>query len=148
MSPYSNRVKQVVICFLMSLLSFPQVRGQSGSLTSGPDEVIRKLEDAGVFEVPEVEFTSAYDGYRTYEHLQGLFFEVLPYLGDSTKVFCWYGVPENLAEGEKVPAVVLVHGGGGTVFPDWVKKWTDRGYAAISLALEGQVAGPRDADDK
>ncbi|MCP4310160.1 MAG: prolyl oligopeptidase family serine peptidase [Bacteroidetes bacterium] len=122
--------------------------GQTGSQTSGPQEIIQKLETAGVFEVPEFEFTSEYDGYRTYDHLQGLFFDALPYHGDSTKVFCWYGLPENIPAGSKVPAVVLVHGGGGTVFPDWVKKWTDRGYAAISIALEGQVAGLKDAGNK
>jgi dienelactone hydrolase len=35
--------------------------------------------------------------------------------------------------------VVLVHGGGGTAFKEWVKKWNDQGYAAISIAVEGQT---------
>ena len=37
-----------------------------------------------------------------------------------------------------MPGVVLVHGGGGTAFQDWVDEWTSRGYAAISIAVEGQ----------
>lgn len=135
-------------CFLLGLISITEAFPQIGSVSSGPEEIIQKLEDAGVFKVPDFEFTSDYDGYRTYDHLQGLFFDALPYHGDSTKVFCWFGLPENIPEGSRVPAVILVHGGGGTVFPDWVKKWTDRGYAAISLALEGQTAGPKDADNK
>ena len=34
---------------------------------------------------------------------------------------------------------MLVHGGGGTAFREWVEKWTERGYAAISIAVEGQT---------
>ena len=77
-----------------------------------------------------------------------MFFNGLPDHGKTTKVFCWYGVPETLQKGKKAPAVVLVHGGGGTVFPDWVKKWTDHGYIAISIGLEGQVPGPKDPASK
>ncbi len=141
-------LKQFLICICLAAAGFPVVMAQQGSETSGPEEIIQKLETSGVFEVPEFDLTSDYNGYRTYDHLQGLFFDALPYHGDSTKVFCWYGLPDNIPEGIKVPAVVLVHGGGGTAYPDWVKKWNDRGYAAISIALEGQVAGVRDADNK
>jgi dienelactone hydrolase len=35
--------------------------------------------------------------------------------------------------------MVLVHGGGGTAFPEWVKLWTARGYAAIALDTGGNV---------
>ena len=34
------------------------------------------------------------------------------------------------------PAVICVHGGGGTAFPAWVQAWVDRGYAAIALDME------------
>jgi len=37
---------------------------------------------------------------------------------------------------------VLVHGGGGTAFKEWVKKWNDHGFAAISIAVEGQTDEP------
>ena len=39
-------------------------------------------------------------------------------------------MPEH-KRGEKVPGMVLVHGGGGTAFASWVKRWNDRGYAAM-----------------
>lgn len=110
---------------------------------SGPEWVKHSLSGAGVFEAPKAVFTDKFDEYKQYENIQGLFFDGLDYHKNKTKVFCWYGVPESLQEGDKVPAVVLVHGGGGTVFPQWVKKWTDKGYAAISVALEGQVPGPK-----
>ena len=38
-------------------------------------------------------------------------------------------------------AVVLVHGGGGTAFSEWVKLWAKRGYAAIAMDLAG--CGPK-----
>lgn len=109
----------------------------------GPEWVKNSLTNAEVFEIPEVVFTEEYDEHKQYENIKGLFFTGLNYQGKETKVFCWYGVPDNLTVGGNAPAVVLVHGRGGTVFPQWVKKWTDRGYIAISVALEGQVPGPK-----
>lgn len=49
-----------------------------------------------------------------------------------TKVFAYIGYPENMTE--KVPAVVLVHGGGGVPYLTWVKMWNARGYAAIAFS--------------
>jgi dienelactone hydrolase len=123
-----------------------EVQEMSGSYISGegPGWVKESLENNGVFQEPPFYFTNKYDQYKQHQNIKGLFFNGLDYHENPTKVFCWYGVPENLKEGVKVPAVVLVHGGGGTVFPQWVKKWTDRGYAAISIALEGQAPGPKD----
>ncbi len=69
--------------------------------------------------------------------LQPLFFDGLPYQGKPTRVFAWLGLPP--ARSGKVPGVVLVHGGGGTAFKEWVQKWNEQGFAAISLAVEGQT---------
>ena len=40
--------------------------------------------------------------------------------------------------------MVLVHGGGGTAYKEWVQKWNAQGFAAISIAVEGQT----DVDEK
>ena len=69
--------------------------------------------------------------------LQSLFIEGLPYKGKPTKFYAYLGFPTNVMG--KVPAVVLVHGGGGTALADWVKYWTAKGYAALSLDTEGQI---------
>jgi dienelactone hydrolase len=72
--------------------------------------------------------------------LRPLFFEGRPYRGNPTRVFAWYGAsggPEG--NDRKRPAMVLVHGGGGTAFKDWVKRWNEHGFAAISIAVEGQT---------
>jgi dienelactone hydrolase len=74
-------------------------------------------------------------------HEQGvraLFFEGLPWRGKPTRVFAWYGVPPH-KDGEKLPAMVLVHGGAGTAFADWVRLWNARGYAAIAMDTCGSV---------
>jgi dienelactone hydrolase len=33
--------------------------------------------------------------------------------------------------------MVLVHGGGGTAFPEWAALWAERGYAALAMDLAG-----------
>ncbi|RTE55463.1 dipeptidyl aminopeptidase [Arenibacter aquaticus] len=110
---------------------------------TGPLWIKNKLIKEGVFIAPSYSFTNDYDEHKQFPNIKGLFFKGLPYNGKQTKVFCWYGLPNGLLAGEKRPAVVLVHGGGGTAFPEWVKKWTDKGYIAMAVALEGQVPGER-----
>jgi dienelactone hydrolase len=61
--------------------------------------------------------------------------------GRPTEVFAFYASPRTLGKGEaggaKVPGVVLIHGGGGTAFAEWVWLWAQRGYAAIAMDLSG-----------
>ncbi len=103
------------------------------------------LIKSGVLNTPKYNFTEKFDSEKSVleDNIKGLFFEGLPYHDKPTKVFCWYGEPENLSNESKVPAIVLVHGGGGTAFTQWVKEWTNRGYIAISIALEGQLPGKK-----
>ncbi len=70
--------------------------------------------------------------------VKGLFItSPIKYNGKETKIAAYLGFPENIKDGEKVPAIVLVHGGLGTAIPDWVKYWNDLGFAAISIDTEG-----------
>lgn len=71
--------------------------------------------------------------------VRSLFFEGATFNGKPTRVFAWYGAPTNAVGGKKVPAMVLIHGGGGTAFDAWVKLWLSRGYAAIAMDLCGSV---------
>ncbi len=71
--------------------------------------------------------------------VRALFYEGLDWKGNSTRTFAWYGVPEAADGEDKFPAMVLVHGGGGTAFADWVRLWTGRGYAAIAMDTCGSM---------
>jgi cephalosporin-C deacetylase-like acetyl esterase len=88
--------------------------------------------DEGLTGGPEHRFTG--------EGVTPLFYEGLPWKGKATRVFAWYGCPP-VKDGEKVPAMVLVHGGGGTAFDEWVRIWNRRGYAAISMDVTGSRPG-------
>lgn len=77
------------------------------------------------------------EGFRNQEGIRPIFYDGLDYEGKATKVFAWLGIPKSRTG--KVPGIVLVHGGGGTAFRQWVEKWNERGFAAIAIAHEGQV---------
>ena len=74
------------------------------------------------------------------------------YKGKQTKVFAYYGKPEGQGP---FPAMLLVHGGGGKAFPDWVKHWNKRGYCALAMDLAGNgpngrlpEGGPNQGDEE
>jgi dienelactone hydrolase len=92
---------------------------------------IRALES-----VPRVFESKPVEG----EGVQSLFYESVPWRGKPTRVFAYCGVPDAPA-GERVPGMVLVHGGGGSAFIRWVKLWMSRGYAAIAMDTCGCVSG-------
>jgi cephalosporin-C deacetylase-like acetyl esterase len=67
--------------------------------------------------------------------VKSIWFEGPPYQGKPTRVFAYYAAPA----GRKSPAMVLIHGGGGTAFAEWVRMWNRRGYAAIAMDTCGAV---------
>jgi cephalosporin-C deacetylase-like acetyl esterase len=89
-----------------------------------------------------------------------LTYESKPYQGNPTRVFAYYASPAtintNLIGEDTFPAVVLVHGGGGTAFEEWAQLWAKRGYAAIAMDLAGcgpdrkrlPNGGPNQSDDE
>lgn len=70
-----------------------------------------------------------------------LYYDGEPYQNRQTRVFAYYASPATLgaedAQDKTFPAVVLVHGGGGTAFGQWAELWARRGYAAIAMDLAG-----------
>jgi dienelactone hydrolase len=81
------------------------------------------------------------------EDIRALYFEGMPYRGKPTRVFAWMGIPRE-AEAAPVPGIVLVHGGLGTAFEEWVGHWVERGYAAIAIDTCGALPVPRDANPR
>ncbi|MGE3315288.1 MAG: alpha/beta hydrolase family protein [Planctomycetaceae bacterium] len=82
--------------------------------------------------------------FESTANMRAIYFDALPWKSKPTRVFAWLGMPKTIQAGKKVPGMVLVHGGGGTAFKEWVQKWNDEGFAAISIAVEGQtdIQGP------
>ena len=77
------------------------------------------------------------EGFKADGTVRAIYYDALTWKGKPTRVFAWIGLPAK-REG-KVPGMVLVHGGGGTAFKEWVQKWNAQGFAAISIAVEGQT---------
>ena len=77
------------------------------------------------------------EGFKPDGTVRAIFYDALPWQGKPTRVFAWIGIPTQRTG--KVPAMVLIHGGGGTAYKEWVQKWNAQGFAAISIAVEGQT---------
>jgi dienelactone hydrolase len=120
---FRTRVSKVVFLALATALMFPAISKAQVSWNMNALSTAPKVYPADDFKEAGV---------------RSLFFEGLPWKGKPTRVFAWYGVPAH-AGNEKVPAIVLVHGGAGTAFADWVRMWTARGYAAIAIDTCGSV---------
>jgi dienelactone hydrolase len=95
----------------------------------------RSVGDLGRLSAPPEMYPA--EGFSRHGNIRALFFDGLPYRGRPTRVFAWYGAPQG-RQG-KMPGVVLVQGGGGTAYHEWVQKWNEHGFAAISIAVEGQT---------
>jgi len=75
----------------------------------------------------------------------------ISYQGKETETFAFYASPETLGDTETkkpYPGVVLIHGGGGTAFSEWVNLWAKRGYAAIAMDLSGRRPPSPEFDEK
>lgn len=77
---------------------------------------------------------------RQDQPVHSLLYEGEKFQGHATEVFAFYASPITTGDakaGTKFPGVVLIHGGGGTAFVEWVHLWAKRGYAAIAMDLSG-----------
>ncbi|WP_299668885.1 S9 family peptidase [uncultured Polaribacter sp.] len=91
-----------------------------------------ELLDSRVYQTPQI----YWEPTKNQGDIKALFYETLPYKGKPTRAFAYLGIPKS---DKPLPAMILVHGGGGKAFHEWVKLWNDRGYAAISMSLEGHM---------
>ena len=145
MRPYTLSLS-VLVCGIWTSLCTASISAQDF------DDLRRQVADLGqLTSAPEI-FPA--EGYPSDPNLKAIYYQGLPWKGKPTRIFAWLGFPSEAQTTEKFPerkskspAVVLVHGGGGTAFKEWVKLWNQRGYVAISIAVEGQT-DERDAQDK
>ena len=102
-----------------------------------PLDRVMAWDTKALFEKPKVHETKE----RPAKGLRSFFYEGVDYKGNPTKVFAYYGAPKGKAPDDGWPAVVCAHGGGGTAYPEWVRFWNNKGYAAIAMDLEGHLPG-------
>lgn len=117
-------LRTIIACVLIVLSASLQAQNDAKPLID--------LLDSKIYEVPEVFEEPSLDQGDT----KAIFYETLSFKGKPTRAFAYIGIPKS---DQPVPAMVLVHGGGGKAFHEWVKIWNDRGYAAISMSLEGHM---------
>lgn len=72
---------------------------------------------------------------------KSFFYEGLPYKDQKTEVFAYYATPGSISgdqsKDKNLPGIVIVHGGCQAASKSVVNLWVKRGYAAISMDLDG-----------
>lgn len=83
--------------------------------------------------------THVYDPSRDLvdENLQAVWIRS-DYNHQESYAFAYLGIPEG-GDGR---AVLLLHGGGGTSYKEWVVSWVEKGYIALAIDLEGHIPKP------
>lgn len=98
-------------------------------------------EPSGPWDLQALFETPRYEWEDESAPVRSLLFANETYDGHATRVFAYYAAPGTLAgdtsADKNLPAVVLIHGGGGTAFREWCTLWAERGYAAIAPDLAG-----------
>ncbi|MCB1229282.1 MAG: prolyl oligopeptidase family serine peptidase [Verrucomicrobiae bacterium] len=131
---------------LLVALIAPILLGSVADSIAAGDSPIWDLE--GLEKAPEFRWLDDQSPIRS------LLYQSEPYQGHPTEVFAFYASPATIDRkhegeaGEKYPGVVLIHGGGGTAFAEWVQLWAKRGYAAIAMDLSGHRPPAPEFDEK
>ncbi len=86
-----------------------------------------------LWEKPEYYFDETLD----VEEIKGLYIRS-DYMGQESYAFAYLGYP-NVENKKDLPAILLLHGGGGTAYYEWVKRWNEKGFVALAIDLEGHV---------
>ncbi len=125
---------------LLSMFVFLGI-GVSNCLAVDVIERSDRLPKATPWNLSELSKTPSFQWEDDIAQVRSLFYAGESYQGKATRVFAYYATPGTLKGDptldKDLPAVVLVHGGGGTAFREWAELWAKRGYAAIAMDLAG-----------
>ncbi|GLU56561.1 alpha/beta hydrolase family protein [Dyadobacter frigoris] len=127
------------LIFLL-LVSIQLLHAQKKSVPVINDKVIKVdtllWDMKALSKAPEIEWLNKTG------NVYSLFYKGVDYNGKPTQVFAYYSNPDLILgktqSKTKFPGVVLLHGGGGKAFKEWVEKWAAEGYAAIAMDFSGK----------
>lgn len=85
---------------------------------------------------------------NAYGETKAVYIKGEPYQGRDTWNFAYVGIPNCEMPIGGFPAIVVLHGGGGCAFYEWVEFWNKKGYVAIAPDLSGQHDGDKIYDGK
>ena len=106
-----------------------------GAAFAGAEETFESPFASLSFDVPKVKPCKELSA----DGLKGLWIESEKWRGRPTHVFGYLALPEGASATNRVPGIVLAHGGGGTAYPNWAKTWASKGYAAIVVDTCGYL---------
>lgn len=131
----------LIICFLISFFLCTNAQPKH------PIDVSAFKADSLLWDLEKLSEPPGFRWLDSTGTVRSLAFDGLIYKGKPTKIFAYYSNPALIqglsSENKKYPGVILVHGGGGKAFKQWVSKWATDGYAAIALDL-GATGGSDD----
>lgn len=118
-----SRRPVLFVSFFVTLLAMSALAQEATVLRQFPSPPPAGSQTANIWNPTELfstpsTFAIEPGGFLERDGITPIFFEGPPYQGKPPRVFAWIGIPPG--EGK-----VLVHGGGGTAFRDWVKIWMD-----------------------
>jgi len=121
------------------LVALMMMAGAGPAASAGPKPANREIpwDVSALSKTPKLHPATE----RPAKGMRSLFYEGAAYKGNPTWVFAYLATPKGAPPKGGWPAVVCAHGGGGTAYPEWVKKWNQHGYAAIAMDLEGHLPG-------
>ena len=141
------RVASVALLAINAAPLFAE-RPDATRITAGPDLPATLPWDLAALSMPP-----AVEWLDDTAAVRSLLYAGEPFRGDATRVFALYATPASIGSttGQAPaagpwPGIVLVHGGGGTAFAEWVTLWARRGYAAIAMDLSGSRPDPAGTD--
>ena len=74
------------------------------------------------------------EGYRLPElpeNIRSIYISGAEYKGGATEMFAYLGVPKQKCG--SCPAIILIHGGDGRAYHEWVAEWVERGFVALAI---------------
>ncbi|MEI8271392.1 MAG: alpha/beta fold hydrolase, partial [Paludibacter sp.] len=135
-----------VIFLICLFLSVNQTKAQSEHSNNVSEIKIDSL----LWDLNKLSEAPAFSWLDNKKSVRSLAFDGLIYNGKPTRIFAYYSNPALIrgisAGNHKYPGVILVHGGGGKAFKEWVEKWAAGGYAALAVDLSA-TGGNKDKFD-